>query len=410
MRGDYSRFPFDARSHYSSVLLQQGHVLLDQDWNEQSDIESRRFRAAVIDTLGRVFAASPDAFKIASDRRGGLTIGRGRMYVDGLVAENFGAGRPIWDDALAEQHSADSAPYAQQPYVPLAAPLPRSGTYLIFLDVWQREVTALQDPNIADVALGGADTTTRWQTVWQVKWRKVTAAEAKCPLEKVRVFMPSAARLSTRSNGYSGAENQLYRVEIHGEGKAGAATFKWSRDNASVTQVVRLPDPSRLVVAPSDPASHFAPGDQVEVTDDAHELGGFPGELRRIKAFDSARRMMTLDAPLSAGLFPTDGNGVPDTRRHMCVQRWQGSGAIQGGNWIELGDGVAVKFDADPADGCFKTGDYWLIAARSADRSIAPLDRAPPRGIHHHYAKLALFTPPRGLRDLRPRSPRRRRA
>ena len=38
MSGDYSRFPFDPRRNYSGVLLQQGRVLLDQDWNEQSAI------------------------------------------------------------------------------------------------------------------------------------------------------------------------------------------------------------------------------------------------------------------------------------------------------------------------------------------------------------------------------------
>jgi hypothetical protein len=33
---------------------------------------------------------------------------------------------------------------------------------------------------------------------------------------------------------YSGAENQLYRVEMHRSGAAGEAKFKWSRDDGSV--------------------------------------------------------------------------------------------------------------------------------------------------------------------------------
>ena len=37
------------------------------------------------------------------------------------------------------------------------------------------------------------------------------------------------------TGGYRGLENQLYRVEIHDPGQpGGAATFKWSRENASV--------------------------------------------------------------------------------------------------------------------------------------------------------------------------------
>ena len=35
MKGDFSRETFDRARHYSAVLLQQGRVQLDADWNEQ---------------------------------------------------------------------------------------------------------------------------------------------------------------------------------------------------------------------------------------------------------------------------------------------------------------------------------------------------------------------------------------
>ena len=48
-------------------------------------------------------------------------------------------------------------------------------------------------------------------------------------------------------------------------------------------------------------------------------------------------------------------------------------------------------------------GDYWVLAARTADASVEPLDRAPPRGIHHHYGRLAMVTfPGTGQRLPRP--------
>ena len=266
-------------------------------------------------------------------------------------------------------------------------------------------MTTIEDPDLADPALEGADTTTRLQTVWQVKVREASSANAKRPLVEDCRFRPAASRLSTAPGGYTGLENQLYRVEVHDKGKADAATFKWSRDNAStVARVIRLIDLSHIVVQAigSHVLSGFSNGDLIEITDNARELAGMPGELRRIKAIDAASSTFTLDAALSPGLFPADQNGVPDMTRHMRVRRWHGSGAIQGvGNWIELENGIAVGFDADPADGCFRTGDYWLIPARVANQSFEPLDRAPPRGIHHHVAKLALFTPPSWLRDLR---------
>ncbi len=393
MSGDYSRFFFDPRRNYSSVLMQQGRVLLDQDWNEQSAMASRGFRAAVVDVLGRVFLASPGAFKIESDGHGGLTIGRGRIYVDGLVAENHGAGPLIWDAALDEQYGAEPVSYSQQPYLPAPPELPPSGgAYLVYLDVWRREITVIEDPNLADPALDGADTTTRLQTVWQVKL-----------LEADREFGSPSSWLSADPGTYTGLENRLYRIEVHDAGKAGAATFKWSRDNAStIARVTRLADLSHLSVQAvgNDPhLSAFSSGDLVEITDDARELAGLPGELRRIMMVDYASSAFTLDAPLSAGLFLADQNGVPDATRHMRVQRWQGTGAIQGsGAQMDLENGIAVRFDAD---GHFRSGDYWLISARVANQSFEPLDQAPPCGIYHHFAKLALFTPPSNLRDLR---------
>lgn len=406
MSGDYSRFSFDPRRNYSAVLLQQGRVLLDQDWNEQSAMASRTFRAAVVDLFGRVVLATPDAFKVECDGHGGLTIGRGRIYVDGLVAENHGAGRPVWDAALDEQCGAEPVSYTQQPYLPAAPELPRSGgPYEIYLDVWQREVTTAEDPDLANPALKGADTTTRLQTVWQVKVREASSANSKRPLVEDCKFRPAASRLSAAQGRYTGAENQLYRVEVHDKGRGGAATFKWSRDNAStVVRVTRLTDLSRIVVQTigSHAVAGFSGSDLIEITDDVRELGGLPGELRRIKAIDAASSTLTLDAALTTDLFPVDQNGVPDVTRHMRVRRWHGCGAIQSlGNWVELENGISVRFDADPADGCFRTGDYWLIPARVVNQSFEPLDRAPPRGIFHHVAKLALFTPPSGVRDLR---------
>src|SRR5690606_23834649 len=73
------------------------------------------------------------------------------------------------------------------------------------------------------------------------------------PSEWQVLTRPSAGRMSIRavatppdtgpcelppSGGYRGLENQLYRIEIHDGGAAGTATFKWSRDNASIASAV----------------------------------------------------------------------------------------------------------------------------------------------------------------------------
>src|SRR5262249_51141312 len=142
------------------------------------------------------------------------------------------------------------------------------------LDAWQRPITFLEDPDLIEKAVG-IDSTGRLQTVWQVKWLDVsTVAGIVCstPDEDIPPWVtlrqPPGSRLTTRglqsspsgpccltsASGFTGLENQLYRIEIHQTGSALAsgvalpidvaavppntATFKWSKDNASVTTSV----------------------------------------------------------------------------------------------------------------------------------------------------------------------------
>ena len=60
-QGDFSRFLFDPRRHYSAVHMQQGRVLLDADWNEQVDIASHRVAIGTIDAVGASGAPAGNA-------------------------------------------------------------------------------------------------------------------------------------------------------------------------------------------------------------------------------------------------------------------------------------------------------------------------------------------------------------
>lgn len=393
MNGDYSRLTFDPARNFSAVLMQQGRVSLDSDWNEQADLINRRLRAAIIDTFGRLHVASPEAFAISLGP-GGLMIGRGRMYVDGLIAENHGAGRLVWDPVLDELRGAEPVAYLQQPYLLDPPPVPSSGgVHLVYLDVWQREVTAIDDPSLTDPAIG-ADTATRLQTVWQVRVLGDARATAGNPFEMVAGFAPSGGRLTIETGpaGYTGPENRLYRVEIHDGGDPGEATFKWSRENATVAARVRPDGPTQLVLDRA--AERFARGDWIEVIDDRRLLDGIPGEMGRIKEIDG--KTIALATPLRASVNP-------DSAR---IRRWDqkehvGEAGVlpvpRGGQPLELEDGISITF----AGGAFRPGDYWVTPARTAERSIVPLREAPPRGIHHHYAELGLFKPPHEIIDRR---------
>jgi hypothetical protein len=410
MAGDYTRFTDDPARRYSGVWMQQGRVQLDADWNEAVEILKRRVRTLALDTFGAVGVptlTTPDAFLIGwlAGPPADLSIEPGRLYVEGRLAELF---------------EAEGATYLNQPFLPDAPPLPGAGDAVVYLDVWEREVTAVEDPHLRDVALGGADTATRTQAVWQVR---VDARDgARCGVD---VGAPaSAGRLTTEAftppapddpcllppqAGYRGLENRLYRVEVHDGGALGAARFKWSRDNGSIVSAV-----SDIAVAGGqttltverigrDPVLRFRIDDWVTVTDDHRELHGEPGEMARIVDLDEAQRQVVLDRALpTAGARAFGANAVEIAARHTRVQRWDQSAAtnaIDGDGLIAtaagpipLEAGIQVRFATDPAAGTFRVGDYWVFAARTADASVEILNDAPPRGIIHHYVQLASIT------------------
>jgi hypothetical protein len=89
MKGDFTRFTFDPKKHFNRVLMQQGRVILDADWNEQSDIQNYIQETEVIDVVGQSGAPVDLAgFKVIVAPDGqDLILSSGRMYVDGLLCE-----------------------------------------------------------------------------------------------------------------------------------------------------------------------------------------------------------------------------------------------------------------------------------------------------------------------------------
>jgi len=449
MAADFSRVRLNPLLDYAGVELKQGGVLLDADANELVALIDRRLRALASDTLGRatVSSTTPEAFKVGAVAGGGLEVGKGRLYVDGLLAENHGAdsqdaAQRVFDGLLAEPGFGEKTTYASQPYLPEPPALPTAGRHLVYLDVWSREVTHLEQPALVEGAVG-VETSSRLQTVWQVRVLAPdagSAANCASPDDAIpgwsELVAPSAGVLSTGtfevppaddpcelppSGGYRGLENQLYRVEIHDPGQpGGAATFKWSRENASVgSRVARLVSGTALELDSlgRDEVLRISSGDWVEITDDAREFSQAAGEMRQVTVEEAAHRISFAPA-LPAGMLPASfPDGDWPRARNLRVRRWDqkgrvfrtdasgtpvavqdldapgASGLVQvpaAGTALLLENGITVSFDATGAPG-LRAGDHWEFAARTADASVEPLDRSPPRGIHHHYARLALW-------------------
>jgi len=450
---DNSRFTFDPRNDYAGVVMEQGRVQTDADWNEWLAEIMRRVQAGTLDTLGRAAypATTPDAFRITASSSGGsntLQIGAGRMYVDGLLVENHGDSS-AWDPALGELSGAPQPPpatpdaidFAAQPYGSDALPT-GSGQYLAYLDVWQRPVTFLEDANLVDKAIG-VDTTGRIQTAWRVALMAIPEGSSwGCSTTPDDMGLTaSAGRLSngtitngpagpcclTTGTGYTGVENQFYRVEIHAPGDGSTATFKWSRENASVQTAVTaisagsnsVGDPASILTVQSlgrDQVLNFAAGNWIEITDQSHDNGCASGEMYKIDSVDVGSSTITLTSPVS-GTFTTD---TITNNTYTRVTRWDQSGKIYNadgnaifdcdalsggvlkgslgipvpaaGTKVVLEGGIVVDFSLSPSGGAFNSMDFWNFSARTSDGSIDILTTAPPRGIFHHYTNLSVVT------------------
>ena len=429
MSFDSSRFTFDPAKNYFGVVMQQGRVQLDSDWNEWQAELAHRIQAGTLDILGMagVSSITPGAFRITPSVDTSttpavphVTIGVGRMYVDGILAENHGTG----------QASIDYIDYTVQPYYPGAIAISGNGPFLFYLDVWQREVTYLQDPDLVDKAVG-VDTTGRYQTVWQVKYVDLTAvADQSCSnpsIDPATLFPSSVSQLTTGivaassvppgpcslspTAGYSGLENQLYRVEIHQSGSASpspagtaaatrTATFKFSNNDASIFTPVTAISGATLTVrsfGKDNQALGLRPGDWIEITNDLLELNGEAGELHLIVAVDFTANKITLDSAPGIPLAPL---GQPDTLRTR-VTRWDQAGVVYESDgttvWVDLNasggagipvppsgttlileNGITAQFDLASPAGSFQTGDFWNFAARTADASVEILTQAAP--------------------------------
>ena len=428
MKGDFSRWTFDPTKRYDRVLSLQGRVSLDADFNEGMELQLQRLRTLTADLLGP-HAGHGSSFEIAptSPASKDFVIKSGSYYVNGLLCEN---------PPLPPPPGGGNAPvgpnYTTQLFPPKLDELD-AGNFVVYLDVWERFVTFVEDEDrtaaavqqsIRDVALGGPDTAARSQVVWQVRLLKMTVGGAapfnsdarfedfirklqaegitrtQSGLVKMRARKPKADDTpcaTSPESQYRGSENQLYRVEIHAGGKFGepgedAPTFKWSRENGSVILPIESIEGPTIVLAAigRDERLGLKPGDVVEVVDDAYVLENRAEPLLTVESVDAETRTIELSAA------PASAVGTDQTR-HPILRRWDGKGTVAHNPaagfdaYLPLENGIEVHFSA----GDYRTSDYWIAPARVATGGVewpGPADnpkQIPPNGIVHAYAPLA---------------------
>ncbi|WP_233841158.1 DUF6519 domain-containing protein [Dyella sp. 2HG41-7] len=441
MKGDFSRIRFEPNKHYTDVLDQQGRVAYDADHNEQRFIDGHRRTAQTIDTIGPYGAPMQDAGFAISVVGGNLQIGPGRYYVQGLLCEN-----PEALDYDQQPYLLDSSDAGNPTFLLEELLRQKNACLRVYLEVWQRMVTSLDDDCLGEPALGQADTTVRMQTVWRVVAKLLvpkikstdstsdnTAANTSLTLRKAvlqarenlnAVYLNTGTPAATAKNsvpfdptlgdisatqqttacscaamykelplahfgtlcagladnggdcgcqpipaaGYTGQENQLYRFEIQQTGSLSTATFKWSRENASIVVAVLGVTGNKVTVSSlgMDANLGFQEGQWVEIGDDNDlfgEIPNQPGKLYQIQSIDRPSLTLTMTTTVQP----------VDTARHARMRRWDQNDATAGAdgqplsdNWIDIENGIRVRF----GKGDYFAGDAWVVPARSATGDI----------------------------------------
>jgi len=399
--------------------MQQGRVHLDADWNEQADILHHAHSTQLRDLIGRsggrpeeqpgfmlklpaattpAQAGAPASAATLPD----LQISAGHRYVDGILCIN---------EQPCTLHSQPDFPGIAQ-HLPVPTSQQR---YLLYLDVWQHHITALEDADLRELALVGPASTTRTKTVWQVKcwpvptdldldlnnettsWEQLEAA-----FQKAVGSESGRLKASKKADGII-LQNQLYRVEIHSN-QPNQATFKWSRENGTIAyaikQMEKIKDSTLTFLleleAPFGDQFALESGDLVELSSNDATINGDAGIMGRLELDPkiTPKVRVTLGEPLP----PTDK--AESTPTWTVLRRWDHQDAqsvallLERDKWLTLEDGLQILF---PNTGDYRVGDYWLIPVRAnpdeqGGSVLWPNDQAQlPHGTLHHYTSLALL-------------------
>jgi hypothetical protein len=155
--------------------------------------------------------------------------------------------------------------------------------------------------------------------------------------------------------------------------------------------------------------------DWVEIVDDSITLQNKADNLFQVAEIEPIDMLVTLKVPENVALPTYDEKSTS----HPYLRRWDQRGDAQFSgeivvkeaepdrDWIVLEDNIQIQFPASQG-AHYRTGDYWLIPARTAtgdiewpkDSTAAPV-ALPPQGIEHHYAPLAIWTSPDAIKDAR---------
>lgn len=383
MRGDFSAWNKDRSRNFRGTLHQQGRVLVDRDWNAQTEIMGEWQETAARDVFGAgVAAVSADAagsFKVtAADKSSGteveVSINKGRVWADGLLVE------------LAKD-SKLTATYLGPPIqaAPLKGDMPAADSRdAVVLEAWLTELSAFQVPDLLlEKALGGVDTTERVQTAFRLRlYRMADGDTCNSIIPKLRDDFDTKGKLTVELNptttidgdcpvveggGFTGFEHRLYRIEI-ADVDAGAhpgAHFKWSQMNGGLVGRGDYDLASKTL--------------DIKGNRNAILLSGTTSFYMEVLEFDNDLNcwqvMCGATAGLSNGKLDLNAADVfkgtlPTASKSVFFRLWNGiekiADYVPAKKLLSDKQGILLHFEAEAA-GKYTPSDFWTFEARAGN-------------------------------------------
>lgn len=473
---DITRSLSGSSKGYIDARMQQGRSLLDSDWNEGTELSSEVFRSSLLEILG-----------VVGSTNAGLSVGEVTTFVEvelpdgtpvttydfGLQPGSFylGGVRVVVDDDeetfltqvdwLQIDADADRLPIQPTAQGLLGPPNKVEESYvyyayepgleaakrfdLVYVEVWEQAVTAVEDRELRERALGGPDTSARIRRMRRVQTLTDLPSDTLSELgpqlasyvsvdpasgQTVGTFdesreLVSAARLTVLPitepgsqpcgpkppSGYTGHEDQAIRVELRGPRSLtwgfgnSAPLYRAKIGNGRIVTLLNHPrDPSRYPragqIAELIPWGSKLPNDEkvAELTGDLVRIGvGYDpatGSFELAEGQNPSSDLVAWHTNHTEHWSERD-ESTPD---YVYVRIWDRGPDVDSPALIPVDGIVPIGHTGLELrlGGAGKSGDYWIIAARrGTPETVVPwqlLSSEAPHGPRRFYTPLALLT------------------
>ena len=420
MDADISRSFADPDKLFHTVVRQQGRLPTDAEENHAAELGDWAHDAEFVETITPLGTPN-DGFKVVvpAGLHAGFDILAGSYYLGGARVENA---ERLWyaDQVVGNWLTQDE-------------PVDPNSRILVWLEVEERVVTGVQDAELLEPALRGADGSGRTRLCWRVRQAPTTAdgcaealAEVLAPgvadaLDPLTGAIASAGTLTIGFDdtdvdldlckpavepGYLGNRNNCYRIKRTRPGH-----FVWGEDNAAQLYRVIVRADKRTIEFVTEPRDEYLrprAGQTVELLrgdvllPNYERVAELDGQFFRVTG-GYHDKTITVGSDVDQAWLdwvddpPIDPEAPAGTGRHFYLRVWTGGGLapdpdVSFTNLVPrnlVGTGLTVTFS-----GTTLPGDGWTVSARpDAPTRVLPWalrDGMRAHGPRRHVAALAI--------------------